>query len=408
MSIEKEIKTNYDIRVNKRCEKFHIEEVHMERVKVGIIGCGMISEIYLKNMTTVFQDVLEAYACADVIPEAAQKRAEQFQIKAMSVEELLKDEQVEVILNLTIPAAHYEISKKALLAGKHAYSEKPLASTLEEGKELLKLAQEKNLFVAAAPDTFLGGGLQTCRKILESGMIGEPVFAQGLMLACGPEHFHPNPAFFYKKGAGPLFDMGPYYLMAMVSLFGGAKRVAGMGRNISGTRTVLAKNSPQYGEKFTCEVDTFNSGSIEFESGVVANLTVSWDMNYFYWESEMPLLTVYGTEGTMILPDPNTFGGIGTHPNEPGKFVKVKQGNEKFKEVPVEFGYTENSRAIGLADMARCIRNGGTPRVCGENSLHVLELMLGFLESDKNGRYYELQSRGHKPEALYTNMTERK
>ena len=374
----------------------------MKRVKIGVIGCGMISDIYLKNMTTLFADVLEVCACANRHPQRALKKAEEFHIRAMTIDEILEDKEIEVILNLTIPEVHYEINKKSLLAGKHVYSEKPLASSLEEGKELLELAKQKHLLIASAPDTFLGGGLQTCRKILDRGLIGKPVFAQGLLLSSGPEVFHPNPVFFYNKGAGPLLDMGPYYLTALIALFGGVRRVVGMGKCITPIRKVLVEGSSECGRDFPCEVDTFNSGTIEFENGLIANLTVAWDMNYFYWESGMPLLTVYGTEGTMILPDPNTFGGIGGHPaEEPGKYIKVRQGQGEFQEIPVEFDYVQNSRGIGVADMATCIRAGGEPRVSGENSLHVLEMMLGFLESDRQGKYYEMQTRGHKPEPLY-------
>lgn len=377
----------------------------MKRVKVGIIGCGMISEIYLENMTAQFDNVLEAYACADVNDEAAKNRARQFNITAMSVDELLDDPNVELVLNLTVPNAHYEISRRALLAGKHAYSEKPLATSLKEGEELVALAKAKNLFVAAGPDTFLGGGIQTSRKLIEDGVIGKPVSAQGIMIARGPESFHPNPEFFYKDGAGPLLDMGPYYLTALSSIFGAAKRVAGMGKVTYPTRRVLSEKSPRFGEEFPCEVDTFVSACIEFENDVIANLTTSWDMCYPYWKSEMPLLTVFGSEGTLIMPDPNTFGGISESPSaEPGTYVKVRRGMEEFKDVPIEYGYIKNSRCLGVADMAWCIRNGGTPRVNGENSLHVLEMILGIIKSGNEGIYYETQVKYEQPIPLYHNV----
>lgn len=378
----------------------------MNRVKVGIVGCGMISEIYLKNITTIFSDVLEAVACADLNAAAAASRAEQFGLRALGVEELIAHPQIEVVLNLTIPAAHYEINKKALLAGKHAYSEKPLAVTVEQGKELVALAKEKGLLVGAAPDTFLGGGIQTCLKLVEEGAIGTPIAAQGFMLARGPESFHPNPAFLYQQGAGPLMDMGPYYFTALWALFGPAKRVSGLSKCTYPTRKVLSDKSPKFGEEFACQVDTFISGSMEFENGVIANLTTSWDMTYSYWDSGLPMLEVFGTKGTLILPDPNTFGGL--YENGPfgpvGQYVKLRRAAGPWEEVPVRYGYVENSRGLGLADFARCIRRGGTPRITGEGSLHVLEMMLGVLRSASEGTFYNMTTTCQKPRGLYDDV----
>lgn len=381
----------------------------MDRVKVGIVGCGMISEIYLKNMTTVFDTILEAYACADLNPAAAQKRAEQFGLRAMSVEELLADPQVEIVLDLTIPAAHADIGRKALLAGKHHYSEKPLAIRYEDGVQLLELAEEKGLYAVSAPDTFLGGGLQTCRKLLEDGAIGQPVFAQGMMISRGPETFHPNPKFFYEEGAGPLMDMGPYYYTALLSLFGPAARVSGSAKCTLPSRTALAESSPYHGQQFPCEVDTFISGTIDFVSGMTANVTTCWDLPNAYWESGLPLLQVFGTKGMLILPDPNTFGGICNHPmREVGTTVKLRRGDGPFEEIPVMYGYTENSRCLGLADLAWCIRTGEEPRITPGSSLHVLEMMLGVLESSRSGSYHQMQTTCKQPQPMYDNVPFRK
>lgn len=378
----------------------------MKKVKVGVIGCGMISEIYLKNMSTMFSSILEAYACADLSSEAANARAEQFGIKAMSVEEIIASPEIEVILNLTIPAAHYDISKRALLAGKHAYSEKPLAATLTQGKELVALAKEKGLFVSAAPDTFLGAGLQTCRRIIEDGKIGRPITAQAFMLSQGPEHFHPNPEFLYKDGAGPLLDVGPYYFTALMSLFGPAKRVSGLASAMYPSRTILSEASPRFKQEFSCEVDTFVSSGVEFENGVVANITTTWDLPFPYWESGLPLITVFGSKGSLILPDPNSFGGIGSTPisDVPGKFVALRIEGGNFEEIPLKYNFAHNSRGLGLADMAWCIRDGGEPKVSAEGSLHVLEMMLGVLESSKNGAHYVMETSCQIPEALYDNV----
>jgi len=379
----------------------------MTKVKVGVIGCGVISEIYLKNMTAMFDAILEVYACADVNTDAAAKRAGQFGIKAVGVDALLADPEVEVILNLTTPNAHHGISKRALLTGKHVYSEKPLATNFDDGKELVCLAKEKGLYVCAAPDTFLGAGLQTCRRIIEDGEIGIPIAAQGFMLARGPEHFHPNPEFLYKSGAGPLLDMGPYYFTALTTLFGPAKRVTGLATATYPTRTVLSDKSPKYQSQFPCGVDTYIIGSIAYCCGVIANVTTTWDLTFPYWESGMPLLTVFGSQGTLTLPDPNTFGGIGPPPlamAEPGKFVKLRIGAGSFEDIPLKYGYAANSRGLGLADMAWCIRNGGTPKINGECSLHVLEMMLGILESSKSGKHHVMETSCKLPEPLYDNV----
>jgi predicted dehydrogenase len=292
-----------------------------------------------------------------------------------------------------VPSAHYEITKKALLSGKHTYSEKPLAAELAQGEELVALAEEKGLFLAAAPDTFLGGGLQACKRLIDGGKIGMPIFAQGFMLGWGPERFHPNPSFFYQDGAGPLFDMGPYYLTALTSLFGPVKRVSGHAKKTYPEREVLAAGSPKLGERFSCDVDTFVSASLEFSSGLIANLNVSWDMAFSYWESGLPLMQVFGGEGVLVMPDPNTFGGVGSTPRgDIGKFVQMRLGAGGYEEIPVVSEYIGNCRGLGLADMALCIRNGGAPAVSGARALHVLEIMHAILESSRDGKPHVLKT----------------
>ncbi len=382
----------------------------MKPMKVGVIGCGMISEIYLKNITSEFTNILQAYACADMNPVAAQTRAEQFGIRVMSVEELITDPEIEIVLNLTVPASHYEISKKALLAGKHAYSEKPLAVSLEEGRELVALAQEKGLMVAAAPDTFLGGGIQTCLQLIEEGRVGTPISAQGFMLARGPESFHTNPEFFYQEGAGPLLDMGSYYFTALFALFGPARQVNGMAKCTYPTRQVMSEKSPKYGEMFECKVDTYISSGIEFENGVIANVVTSWDMTYPYWESGLPFLEIFGSRGTLIVPDPNTFGGLydETPFGAVGKSVKLRSETGKFEDIPVRYGYIKNSRGLGLADFAWSIQCGCTPRVSGAGSLHVLEMMLGVLISARERKNYKMTTRCQKPLGMFGDVSFKK
>ena len=371
-------------------------------MKVGVIGCGMISEIYLKNMTATFGDLLEVAACADIDSETAAKRTEQFGLGVKMVDELLSDSEIELIVNLTIPAAHYEINKKGLLAGKHVYCEKPLAETMEQGMELLQIAQEQKLSIAAAPDTFLGAGLQTCRDIIDSGKIGDLVGAFGFMLSKGPETFHPNPAFFYQSGGGPLLDMGPYYFTALTSLLGPAARVTGISKSQTPSRKVKNPDSSHYNAEFPCVADSFSAALVEFECGVIANVTTTWDMPFPYWESGLPLMTVQGTKGTLMLPDPNTFCGItpSLFAPEPGKFVLLRQGVDAPQEAPVKDGFIQNSRGLGVADMAFAIRTGGTPSINGAQSLHVLEIMLGVLEASQTNQTYHMKTTMERPAAL--------
>lgn len=371
----------------------------MDRVKVGVIGCGMISDIYLTNLTQKFCDIVEVIACADRHMENAIEKANQYGIRASSIDELLVDNNVELVLNLTKPATHAELSKKALQNGKHVYSEKPIAVELEDAKELLELAKEKQLCIGCAPDTFLGGGLQTVIKLLEDGVIGDPISCNALLLARGPEATHPNPEFFYKNGAGPVMDMGPYYVTAMIALFGPVKRVAGMAKATYRERT---RGRVRAGETFPCEVDTHISGLLEFENRVIANLTTSWDMQYPYWESKLPLFEIFGTKGAIIVPDPNTFGGITPSPlHEVGTTVLVRKGAGEFEEYPIETGFTKNSRGLGLAEMAYAIRSKKEHHANGELALHVLETLKGILSSGKDNAFVTMQTTCTKPTAFY-------
>jgi len=379
----------------------------MKKMKIGVIGCGMISEIYIQNMTTMFKDLIEVVACADLNQEAATKRAEQFGLRAEAVESLIEASDIELVVNLTIPAAHYIVNKQALLAGKHVYCEKPLAETLEQGLELIELAGERKLSIASAPDTFLGTGLQTCRELIDSGEVGNVVNAFGFLLSKGPETFHPNPAFFYQSGGGPLLDMGPYYFTVLTSLFGSAIRVTGFSKSQTPVRKVQNQESPNFNTEFPCVADSFSAALVEFASGVIANVTTSWDMPTPYWESGLPLMTVCGTKGILVMPDPNTFCGItpSLFAPEPGKFVKLRQGMDEVMEVPVKTdGFIKNSRGLGVADMAFAIRTGSTPSISGAQSLHVLEIMLGVLESSKTNQTYLLKTTMERPSVLNSEL----
>lgn len=362
----------------------------MKKVKVGIIGCGNISDIYLKNCTQVF-DELEVVAVADLISERCIQKAEQYNIpKAYSTQELLDDPEIEIVINLTTPNAHTEVCLAALEAGKSVYVEKPLAIAREDGKKIVETANKKGLLVGGAPDTFLGGGIQTCRKIIDDGWIGQPVAATAFMVNHGHESWHPDPEFYYKVGGGPMFDMGPYYLTALISLMGPVKRVTGSTSITFPERTITSQ--PKYGTKINVDVPTHVAGIMDFESGAIGTILTSFDV----WDSQLPRIEIYGSHGSMIVPDPNTFGGP----------VLVKGAkDEQWTEMPLSHGYAEDSRGLGVADMARALRKGGSHRANGDMTYHVLDIMHAFHEASDEGRHIELESTCEKPEALSMNSS---
>lgn len=357
----------------------------MEKLKIGIIGCGNISSIYMENCQKFPH--LELIACADLDIERAQSQAEKFGVsKALSVDELLHDPDIQLVINLTIPKAHASVCIQALEAGKHVYTEKPLAVTREEGKQILETAKKKNLHVGSAPDTFLGAGIQTAIHLIEQGEIGQPIGASAFMICRGHEHWHPDPAFYYDNGGGPMFDMGPYYLTALVALLGPIKRISGSARISYPERTVLSQ--PKAGTKIEVKIPTHISGVIDFASGVIGNITTSFDA---FGGTTLPPIEIYGSEGTLLVPDPNTFGGP----------VKIRKRDEvEFKEVPLAFGYLENSRGLGVADMAKAILKGGNYRANGELAYHVLEAMHGFHDSSDRGQHYIMESICSRPESV--------
>jgi predicted dehydrogenase len=357
-------------------------------VGVGIIGAGVISEIYLKNCTEVFEN-LNPIGIADLVAERAQARAEEFGVEAMTVDEMLAHPDIEIVIDLTIPAVHGDVARTILEAGKSAYNEKPLAIDRDEASALVELAGEKGLLVGGAPDTFLGGGLQTARQALDEGRIGEPVAAAAHFLGRGMEMWHPDPHFFFQPGAGPLFDVGPYYLTALASMLGPVRAVAGFARASFPERTVTAKG-PKTGDVVPVNTPTHFATSLQFESGVIGSLQASFDV----WETRdrMTVLTIYGTEGTLHLPDPNTFDGPVT---------LVRGDTRDVEELPLTHGFTENSRGIGVSDMARALRGGGEPvRASGEMAAHVVDIMVSSLEAAEAGNVVELGTTMTRPAPL--------
>ncbi|MGC8666726.1 MAG: Gfo/Idh/MocA family protein [Chthonomonadales bacterium] len=356
----------------------------MQPLKVGVIGCGNISDVYLRNCRS--SPLLEVVACSDLLPERAAAKAAAHDIpKSCPVSDLLADPQIELVLNLTIPRAHAEVSLAALRAGKHVYSEKPLAATRALGRDILQEAARRGLRVGCAPDTFLGGGLQTCRQLLDGGAIGEPVGATAFMLCHGHEAWHPDPEFYYKPGGGPLMDMGPYYLTALVSLLGPVARVTGIAGTTFPQRVITSE--ARRGQVIQVETPTHIAGVLQFAAGPIATLVTSFDV----WVSTTPGIEIYGTEGTLVLTDPNGFGGE----------AKVWRRNTgQWSQVPATHGFTYNARGIGVLDMAAGIRAGRPHRASGDLAYHVLDVMEGILDASFTGSHYSVPSRCDRPAPL--------
>jgi len=354
-----------------------------DRLRVGVIGCGNISQIYF-TASKAFK-VLELAACADLNREAASAKAAEHGLKAMSVEELLADKSIDIVLNLTTPLAHTEVNLKSLEAGKHVYLEKPLAVEREDGRRTLELAKGKGLRVGCAPDTFLGAGHQTCRKIVDDGWLGRPVGGTAFMLCGGHESWHPNPGFYYLKGGGPMLDMGPYYITALVNMLGPVRRVSSATGMALEQRICTCKE--RFGERLPVETPTHIAGTAEFASGAIVSVVMSFDVKAHTHSN----IEIYGTEGSLVAPDPNSFGGV----------PKVKRaGAQDWSDFPLSHIYADNTRSIGLADMADAILKGRPHRCSGELAFHVLDVMQSFLESSQNGSHCVLKSSCSRPEPL--------
>jgi len=349
------------------------------KVKIGFVGVGAISGIYLNNLTNMFKEV-EIIGVCDLIRERAQKAVDEYNIPKLynDMYELFADPEVDIVLNITRPYEHFEVTKAALLAGKHVYSEKPLGATIEEGMELVKLAQEKGLMLGGAPDTYMGAAIQTSRKLIEDGYIGKPLGAYAHMICRGHESWHPDPEFYYKHGGGPMMDMGPYYITALINLLGGVKKIAGMTKASFPTRTITSE--PHNGETVTVEVPTYVTGMMEFDSGVIGTIFTTFDV----YHNDGCKIEIYGTEGTIQVPDPNGFGGA-------VKILRPETG--EYKEIPHCFDYPSNSRGLGLADMAKALKTGRDFRSNYKQTMHVLEILETFKLSSDLGTFIELKTK---------------
>jgi predicted dehydrogenase len=362
----------------------------MYPTKVGIIGCGNISGVYFEAGNTF--DILDIVACADIIHDRARAKAAEYHIpKACSVEELLADPEIEIVVNLTIPKAHAEVGLAALQAGKSVHNEKPLAITREDGLRLLEAARDRELLIGCAPDTFLGGGLQTCRKLIDDGWIGEPIAATAFMMCHGHENWHPDPEFYYQVGGGPMFDMGPYYVTALIHLMGPVGRVTGSARITFPERIITSQ--PKYGTTIKVDVPTHVAGVMDFANGAVGTIITSFDV----WAARLPRIEIYGTEGSLAVPDPNGFDG---------PVVVRRAGASEWSAVPLTHGYTKPSRGIGVADIAYALHSGRPHRANGELAYHVLDIMHAFHQASQEGRHVELTSTCSRPEPLPLGLAE--
>jgi predicted dehydrogenase len=361
-----------------------------DKVSIGFVGVGNICGQYITGCRHF--EILQIAAVSDLDMDRARAVAQEHDIpKACSVEELVADPDIDIVLNLTIPAAHTVVSLRAIEAGKHVYSEKPLALTTADGQAILDAAAKNGVRVGCAPDTFLGGGLQTCRKVIDDGAIGEPVAATAFMMSGGPESWHPNPVFFYEDGAGPLFDMGPYYLTALLNLLGPVTGVAALARKSFTER--IATSEALYGTLIPVHTPTHVVGLLDFAAGPVGTMITSFDIP---GGSQLPRIEVYGSEGTLSVPDPNTFKGP----------VWLKRAGEKeWQDVPLTHS-PDVGRGIGLADMAYAIHSGRPHRAGGVLAYHVLENMESLLKASQAGRYLSIKSTCARPDALPEGLPE--
>lgn len=365
----------------------------VKKLNVGIIGCGNISASYM-SLSKLFRNI-DVVACADVDQKAAKARAKEYGLNSCSVDDLLSSDDVDIIVNLTIPAAHYEVSRRTVDAGKHVYSEKPFVLSVKEGKDLLKRAAKKGVRVGSAPDTFLGGAHQQARSLVDSGAVGKITSGTAHVMGHGMEDWHPNPDFFFKPGAGPVLDIGPYYVTNLIQLIGPVKRVMAMSSTPSSHRTI--GSAARKGEKIKVETPTTIHALLEFDNGALVTLGTSWDV----WQNDHNNMELYGEDGTLFVPDPNFFGGeVGL--TKKGKSRKPPKFTHPLSIPNREHGQgmMADYRTIGLADMAAAILEDRPHRCSHELALHAVDVMTSILKAGETGKAVTLSTTCKRPAAL--------
>ncbi|MBJ7576662.1 Gfo/Idh/MocA family oxidoreductase [Devosia sp. MC532] len=363
---------------------------------VGIMGAGNISAAYLR-LAPLFRG-LEVRAVADILPEAAKRRADEFGVAAQTPDELLKNSELDVIVNLTIPSTHFSVSKDIISAGKHAYSEKPFVLSVEEGLALKKAADERGLKVGSAPDTFLGGAHQQAREIIDSGKLGKIMSGTMHVMSRGMEHWHPNPDFFFQPGGGPILDLGPYYITDLVHLLGPVKRLSAF-TNMARTERIVSAEGPYKGSAIKVGTPTTIHGILEFHNGAIVTIGASWDVASHGHHN----IELYGTDGSIFVPDPNFFGGDLVTTGIEGIRTAVDPWAHPFGIANQDLDKAEpraNYRCAGLADMMQSIETSQTPRCGLDSALHVVEVMTGLLEAGESGKVLTLRTTCERPRAL--------
>ena len=361
-------------------------------MNIGIIGCGNIADTYFESQK-IFNN-LNIIACADIVKDFADQKANQYNIKSQSVDDLLKNEDIDLILNLTVPSAHKEIIIRSLENGKYCFSEKPLAINLKDGLEIEEVSKKNNLLVGCAPDTFLGAAGQKARMLIKDNIIGKVVLGTFHIMSHGMEDWHPNPDFFFKPGAGPIFDLGVYYLTQLINLNGPIKNVNSLSSTALEERTITSK--PRFGEKISVETPTTLIGNLEFHNELKIQFFCSWDV----WKHSHSFMELYGLDGSIILPDPNFFSGDLLISNKNKEWKKIN--NDKMllgipNKVDNDGTKVANYRGIGLSDMVHSIINNSKPRCSLDLSLHVLEIMEGIIKSSISRSIVEIKTRPEKP-----------
>ncbi len=355
----------------------------MPQLRIGLIGTGVISGAYFA--ASRFFRQLEIATCADVNQEAAEARGREFGIKAQSVDALLTDKSIDVILNLTTPRSHVPVNLKALDSGKHAYSEKPFGLTTAEAAPVIELARTRGLRVGCAPDTFLSGGQQTARRALDSGMIGRPFGGTAFILIAGHESWHPNPDFYYQEGGGPVYDMGVYYLTALVNLLGPISRIDSAGGKAFSERVI--GSGARKGQRVPVSIPTHLNAILEF----ACNATVLFGASFDVAAASHPPIEIFGTEGTLQVPDPNKF--VGT--------VRVGRGERGWQEVPSVHPFGDRDyRGVGLAEMVESITENRPHRASDQLAFHVLEVMEAIVTNVSSDRSVSMTSTCVRPRPI--------
>jgi predicted dehydrogenase len=362
--------------------------------KIGLIGAGNISAAYLK-LAPLFPGT-KIVAVADIVVDAAKARADQFGVSALTIDELLKDSEIDTVINLTIPSAHYEVSNSILTAGKHAYSEKPFALSVEDGKKLVALADARGLKLGSAPDTFLGGAGQTARTLLDEGKIGRVIAGSMHVMSRGMEMWHPNPGFFFQPGGGPILDLGPYYIAALINLLGPIRTVTAVATKGFEDRLVTAEG-PLKGKTVPVGTPTTINAILHFVSGAQVTLTASWDV----WKNgHVNPIELYGSEGTMLVPDPNFFGGTVRYSKEKGDYIEVDTSGAPFGKANWEDGKHANYRMLGVADLLDAADHNREPRCSGRVALHALDAMVSILDAAAQEKVITLSTTTDRPAQL--------